>query len=144
MWCARCCEVTEAEVVAALHGPVPVLSLDALKWRTRATMGRCHGGFCSPEIAKIVARETGTAPDALDKRLPGSPLVAAARPDYAGLARIEGEGGLAAGAHALSGRSRRRADTVGSLADAPSVAGSYDVVVVGGGASGHGCRARCS
>lgn len=133
----RCCEVTEAEVVAALHGPVPVLSLDALKWRTRATMGRCHGGFCSPEIAKIVARETGTAPDALDKRLPGSPLVAAARPDYAALARIEGEGGLAAGAHALSGAAGRNTDTVGSLADAPSVAGSpYDVVVVGGGAAG--------
>ena len=133
----RCCEVTEAEVVAALHGPVPVLSLDALKWRTRATMGRCHGGFCSPEIAKIVARETGTAPDALDKRLPGSPLVAAARPDYAALARIEGEGGLAAGAHALSGAAGRGTDTVGSLADAPSVAGSpYDVVVVGGGAAG--------
>ena len=43
----RCCEVTEAELVAALHGPLPVLSLDALKWRTRAMMGRCHAGFCS-------------------------------------------------------------------------------------------------
>ena len=99
----RCCQVTEAEVVAALRGPVPVLSLDALKWRTRATMGRCHGGFCSPEIARIVARETGTAPDALDKRLPGSPLVATARPDYAALARIEDEEGPAADAHAPSG-----------------------------------------
>ena len=48
----RCCEVTEAEIVAALHAPLPVLSLDALKWRTRAMMGRCHGGFCSPEIAR--------------------------------------------------------------------------------------------
>lgn len=100
----RCCEVTEAEVVAALHGPVPVLSLDALKWRTRATMGRCHGGFCSPEIAKIVARETGTAPDALDKRLPGSPLVAMARPDYATLVRIEDRYTGSAAAGATSGR----------------------------------------
>ena len=83
----RCCEVTEAEIVAALHAPLPVLSLDALKWRTRAMMGRCHGGFCSPEIARIVARETGVAPDVLDKRLPGSPVVAASRPDYAELAR---------------------------------------------------------
>ena len=64
----RCCQVSEAEIVEALHGPLPVLSLDALKWRTRAMMGRCHGGFCTPEICKIVARETGVAPDALDRR----------------------------------------------------------------------------
>ena len=83
----RCCEVTEAELVEALSGPLPVLSLDTLKWRTRAMMGRCHGGFCSPEIVRIMARETGLAPEAIDKRLPGSPVVAAARPDYVELAR---------------------------------------------------------
>ena len=113
----RCCEVTEAELVAALHGPLPVLSLDALKWRTRAMMGRCHGGFCSPEIARIVARETGVAPDALDKRLIGSPVVATSRPDYV----------------ALAGTSTQ-ADSaqvgVGERRDA------YDVAVVGGGAAG--------
>ncbi|MRX83720.1 FAD-dependent oxidoreductase [Eggerthella guodeyinii] len=115
----RCCEVTEAELVAALHGPLPVLSLDALKWRTRAMMGRCHGGFCSPEIARIVARETGVAPDALDKRLAGSPVVATARPGYAELA---GAGALAAergGAEAPKGARE-----------------PYDVAVVGGGAAG--------
>ncbi|MFQ8866744.1 MAG: (2Fe-2S)-binding protein [Eggerthella lenta] len=111
----RCCEVTEAELVAALHGPLPVLSLDALKWRTRAMMGRCHGGFCSPEIARIVARETGVAPDALDKRLPGSPVVAASRPDYAELAR---------GSERLNRGMRARARL-------------YDVAVAGGAA---GCR----
>ena len=112
----RCCEVTEAELVAALHGPLPVLSLDALKWRTRAMMGRCHGGFCSPEIARIVARETGVAPDVLDKRLPGSPVVAASRPDYAELAR-KGERSEAQDAE------RERAHV-------------YDVAVAGGGAAG--------
>ena len=112
----RCCEVTEAEIVAALHAPLPVLSLDALKWRTRAMMGRCHGGFCSPEIARIVARETGVAPDVLDKRLPGSPVVAASRPDYAELAR-KGERSEAQGAE------RERAHV-------------YDVAVAGGGAAG--------
>lgn len=112
----RCCEVTEAEIVAALHGPLPVLSLDALKWRTRAMMGRCHGGFCSPEITKIVAREMGVAPEALDKRLLGSPVVASSRPDY-----VE-----------LSHGSKR--------SEAPSAPGGthevYDVAVVGGGAAG--------
>ena len=113
----RCCEVTEAELVAALHGPLPVLSLDALKWRTRAMMGRCHGGFCSPEIARIVARETGVAPDALDKRLAGSPVVAAARPDYVELARACAKDG-----EALRTSLERHAP--------------YDVAVVGGGAAG--------
>ena len=112
----RCCEVTEAEIAQALHGPVPVLSLDALKWRTRATMGRCHGGFCSPEIAKIVARETGVAPDRLDKRLPGSPLVATARGDYAELARLEDARG---GQGADSGRLSARGKT-GALESAPT------------------------
>ncbi|RDB60382.1 FAD-dependent oxidoreductase [Gordonibacter sp. 28C] len=140
----RCCDVTEAEIVEALHGPVPVLSLDALKWRTRATMGRCHGGFCSPEIAKIVARETGVAPDRLDKRLPGSPLVATARGDYAELARLED---ARAGQGADSRRFSACAGT-GALESAPTGASPfdgppagfpddlYDVVVVGGGAAG--------
>ncbi len=117
----RCCDVTEAELVEALHSAVPALSLDTLKWRTRATMGRCHGGFCSPEVAKIVARETGVAPDKLDKRLPGSPLVASARPDYAQLAK---EAEDCARAVALSDKS-------GVVDDA-----LCDVVVVGGGAAG--------
>ena len=83
----RCCEVTEAEVVRALHGPLPVLSLDVIKWRTGATMGRCHGGFCSPELVEIMSRELGCSPDAIDKRLPGSRMIASARADYVELVR---------------------------------------------------------
>ena len=93
----RCCEVTEAELVAALHGPLPVLSLDALKWRTRAMMGRCHAGFCSPEVVKIVACETGMPPQALDKRGAASPVVVDARRDYVELVRRGGRGGGCAG-----------------------------------------------
>lgn len=58
----RCNEVTEADVASALHTKLPVLCLDALKWAHGATMGRCHGGFCMPELAKVVAREAGIAP----------------------------------------------------------------------------------
>lgn len=114
----RCCEVTEAEIVEALHGPLPVHSLDALKWRTRAMMGRCHAGFCSPEIVKIVARELDTTPERIDKRLPGSPMVASSRFDYPRLARVE--------ARAYLDRSARNAPC-----NAP-----FDVAVVGGGAAG--------
>lgn len=123
----RCRTITEAELVAALHGPVPVLSLDALKWRTEATMGRCHGGFCSPEIVKIVARERGIPPDRLDKRMPGSPVVAQARADYALLARSEG-------AHSHEdGAGRKDAHCSIAALDAHE---PFEVIVVGGGAAG--------
>lgn len=114
----RCCEVTEAEIVEALHGPLPVLSLDALKWRTRAMMGRCHAGFCSPEIVKIVARETGASPERIDKRLPGSPVVVSSRPGYPQLARAEERARSARPVGGVSGR------------------GPFDVAVIGGGAAG--------
>ena len=55
----RCEVVTEAEIVEALHRPVPARSIDAVKRRTRAGMGRCQGGFCSPRVASIISRETG-------------------------------------------------------------------------------------
>ena len=55
----RCEVVTEAEIVAAAHRPVPARSIDAVKRRTRAGMGRCQGGFCSPRVAAILSRETG-------------------------------------------------------------------------------------
>lgn len=85
----RCNEVTEADVVAALRTKLPVLCLDALKWRTGATMGRCHGGFCMPELAKVVAREAGVAPSELPKRFAGSRLVAEAPENYVDLVRNE-------------------------------------------------------
>lgn len=125
----RCCEVTEAEVVRALHGPLPVLSLDAIKWRTGATMGRCHGGFCSPELVEIMSRELGCAPDAIDKRLAGSRMIASARADYVELAR---EGGGSS-----KGEAPEEADARRSELGAPArIEDSFDVVVIGGGAAG--------
>ncbi len=53
----RCEEVTEGEIVDAIHSNPPARSIDAIKRRTRAGMGRCQGGFCLPHIAKILARE---------------------------------------------------------------------------------------
>ena len=132
----RCCEVTEAEVVCALHGPLPVLSLDAIKWRTGATMGRCHGSFCSPELVEIMSRELGCSPDAIDKRLPGSRMIASARADYVELAR---EGGNPSKGEAPEEVDARHAasDARRSELGAPArVEDSFDVVVIGGGAAG--------
>jgi len=55
----RCECVSEGEIVAAIHSPVPATTTDAIKWRTRAGMGRCQAGFCLPVVAEILARETG-------------------------------------------------------------------------------------
>ena len=55
----RCEVITEAEIIAAIHRPVGARSIDAVKRRTRAGMGRCQGGFCSPRVASILAAETG-------------------------------------------------------------------------------------
>lgn len=55
----RCESITEGEIVAAIHMPVPPVSLDGIKRRAGTGMGRCQGGFCGPRILKILARETG-------------------------------------------------------------------------------------
>lgn len=53
----RCETVAEAEIVNAIHGKVPAMTLDAIKRRTRAGMGRCQAGFCGPRVVEILARE---------------------------------------------------------------------------------------
>jgi glycerol-3-phosphate dehydrogenase len=53
----RCENVSEEEVVLALHGDIPARSLDGVKRRTRAGQGRCQGGFCTPRIVEIASRE---------------------------------------------------------------------------------------
>ena len=53
----RCEMITEAEIVAAIKSPVGARDLDGVKRRTRAGMGRCQGGFCSPRVTEIISRE---------------------------------------------------------------------------------------
>ncbi len=53
----RCEKVTEAEIVEAIHSPLPAVTVDAVKRRTRAGMGRCQGGFCGPRVMEIISRE---------------------------------------------------------------------------------------
>nr|WP_122013706.1 NAD(P)/FAD-dependent oxidoreductase [Maliibacterium massiliense] len=55
----RCETVTEAEIVRALEGPLPARSVDAIKRRTRAGMGRCQGGFCSPRVMELLHAHLG-------------------------------------------------------------------------------------
>lgn len=53
----RCEVVTEAEIRESIRRPVGARNIDAVKRRTRAGMGRCQGGFCSPRVMEILAEE---------------------------------------------------------------------------------------
>ena len=53
----RCESITEGEIVDAIRRPVGAKSLDGVKRRVRAGMGRCQGGFCSTRVMEILARE---------------------------------------------------------------------------------------
>ncbi|MBR6954677.1 MAG: NAD(P)/FAD-dependent oxidoreductase [Clostridia bacterium] len=55
----RCEVVTEAEIRAAIRRPVGARSVDGVKRRCRAGMGRCQGGFCAPRVVEILAEELG-------------------------------------------------------------------------------------
>jgi glycerol-3-phosphate dehydrogenase len=62
----RCETVSEGEVVEAIrHG---ANTLDGVKFRTRAGMGRCQGGFCTPRVVKILARELGLSEGKITKK----------------------------------------------------------------------------
>lgn len=53
----RCEMITEGEILDAIRRPLGARSLDGVKRRTRAEMGRCQSGFCSPRTMEILARE---------------------------------------------------------------------------------------
>jgi glycerol-3-phosphate dehydrogenase len=69
----RCETITEAEIVEAIRRGAR--SIDGVKRRTRAGMGRCQGGFCSPRVMEILVRETGIPVERLTKFGGGSWLV---------------------------------------------------------------------
>jgi glycerol-3-phosphate dehydrogenase len=55
----RCESISEGEILDAIHRPLGARSLDGVKRRTRAGMGRCQAGFCSPRVMEILHRELG-------------------------------------------------------------------------------------
>ena len=55
----RCECVSEGEILAAIRNNPQAVDVDGVKRRTRSGMGRCQGGFCSPYIIKLIAKEHG-------------------------------------------------------------------------------------
>jgi glycerol-3-phosphate dehydrogenase len=58
----RCEQVTEAEIRDAIHRPLGARTVGAVKFRARAGMGRCQGGFCGPRVLQILSEELKTDP----------------------------------------------------------------------------------
>lgn len=63
----RCETVTEGEIINAIRRPVGAKTLDGIKRRTRAGMGRCQSGFCSTKIVEILSRELNLKPTEVTK-----------------------------------------------------------------------------
>ena len=58
----RCETITEGEILDAIHSPIPPCSVDGVKRRAGAGMGRCQGGFCGPRVLDILSRELNCSP----------------------------------------------------------------------------------
>lgn len=68
----RCETITEGEILDALHSIIPPCSIDGIKRRTGAGMGRCQGGFCGPRVLELIAREKGIVPQKVPNDKNGS------------------------------------------------------------------------
>lgn len=71
----RCEMISEGEILDAIHRTLGAKSLDGVKRRTRAGMGRCQAGFCSPKTLEILARELQLDPREITKSGPGAELL---------------------------------------------------------------------
>ena len=71
----RCETVPEAEIVAAIHRTPGATSVEGIKRRCRAGMGRCQSGFCQSRVVDILSRELGIAPAKVLLENPGSEIV---------------------------------------------------------------------
>ena len=71
----RCEHISEGEILDAIHRPLGARSLDGVKRRVRAGMGRCQGGFCSPRVMELLSRELDIPLEQITKRGGASTLL---------------------------------------------------------------------
>ena len=71
----RCEMISEGEILEAIHRPLGAKTMDGIKRRVRAGMGRCQGGFCSPRVMELLAREWGMDPLEICKSGPDSRML---------------------------------------------------------------------
>ena len=71
----RCEMITEGEIMDAINRPIGARTMDGVKRRTRAGMGRCQAGFCTPRTMEILSRELGIPMTEITKKGEGSNLL---------------------------------------------------------------------
>ena len=59
----RCEHITKREILDAIENPLGSKTLAGIKYRARAMMGRCQGGFCMPRIVQILEQDYGYRPE---------------------------------------------------------------------------------
>ncbi|MBI2871688.1 MAG: NAD(P)/FAD-dependent oxidoreductase [Chloroflexi bacterium] len=72
----RCETVTRKELKAAIENPLGARSLNSIKYRARATMGRCQGGFCGPRVVDMLVNEYHVPLTEISLKGPSSSLFA--------------------------------------------------------------------
>lgn len=75
----RCEEVTLGEIIEAIRTNPPARTIDAVKLRTRAGMGRCQSGFCQPSVLQIIMDEYGVDMDKVTKNGGDSKIIVGGR-----------------------------------------------------------------
>ncbi len=70
----RCEQITEAEVINALSNPLGAQTLSSVKYRCRAGMGRCQGGFCTQHIVRIMEEKFNIDINKMNLKSPNSKL----------------------------------------------------------------------
>ena len=70
----RCEHVSKRELLDALDNPFSAKTISTVKYRTRAGMGRCHGGFCLPKIVEILKEEYGMCSEKINLKNLDSPM----------------------------------------------------------------------
>ena len=71
----RCEMISMAEIIDAVNSPLKPISLDGIKRRTRAGMGRCQGGFCFMKVMEIIAKERNISIDEVTKENMSSRII---------------------------------------------------------------------
>lgn len=71
----RCEEISEGEILDAIHRPVGATTLDGIKRRVRAGMGRCQAGFCQPRTMELLSQELNIPMEDVRKNGKGSEVV---------------------------------------------------------------------
>lgn len=72
----RCETVTEGEIIAEIHAPIPAVTYDAIKRRTWLGTGRCLGAFDMPRVVDLLAQELNVPRECITKKGPGSEFLA--------------------------------------------------------------------